>query len=242
VGPETEETTQILGWVKGAEYQVKHQTAVREALRTAEKMSAQLAILCRGSDISEDQNVLAELKKAPPGLATLAIVDTDADRFPLLRAGVDECITRVHGAVPEDFIFHAIERALVGHVVRLQDRRGAAAKALIIGSNNTKVNLISYQLEEHGYTAIPALNLAEAKSFEEKEYDLIFVDFDDMPNEEFEQVGKYFCGRPVIALCDEIGYGHQALSLGANNYICMPPGNEEVGMILESIATGSATF
>ncbi len=239
VGPESGETTQLMGRIKAADYQVKHLTAVREALRTAEKVSAQLAIFCQGTDISEDQKILAELKTVPPGLATLAIVDNDADRFPLLQAGVDECVTRVNGVTREDFMFHAIERALVGHVVRRRDRRGPTAKALIISSNNTKINLITYQLEEHGYTGRAVSDLAEAKSCEEKEFDLIFVDFDDMPKEEFERIVKYFCGLSVIALCDEIGYGHQAISLGANNYICMPPGREEMRMILESITTDS---
>ncbi len=242
VGPDSEETTQLLGKIKAAEYQVKRLTAVQEALRTAEKVSAQLAIFCQGSDICEDKNVLAELKKIPPGLATLAIVDHDADRFPLLQAGVDECTTRVNGAIREEFIFHAIERALVGHVVRCQDQRGATSKALILGGNNTKINLISYQLEEHGYMAQSASNLEEARNHPEKEYDLIFVDFDAMPKGEFEQILKYFDGLPVIALCDEIGNGHQAVSLGANNYICMPPGEEEMRMILESLATDSATI
>ena len=236
VGPETSETTQMLARIKSADYQIKHVTAVSEAMKSAEKMSAQLAILCQGSEICEDEKALAELKTAPPGLAILAIVENDADRFFLLHAGVDECITRVNGLAQEDFLFHAIERALVGHVVRRRGRQGPTAKALIIGTNNTKVNLITYQLEEHGYTGRPAQNLEKAKSFEEKEFDLIFVDFDNTENEDFERIMKYFCGLPVIALCDEIGYGHQAMSLGANNYICMPPGREEMRMILEILA------
>jgi DNA-binding response OmpR family regulator len=241
VGPETSETTQLLARIKLAEYQVKHVTAVREAMKNAEKMAAQLAILCQGSEICEDEKVIAELKVAPPGLATLAIVDNDTDRFPLLQAGVDECITRVNGVAREDFLFYAIERALVGHVVRRRDRQGPTAKALVIGSNNTKINLVTYQLEEHGYTGQSVQDLAKAKDCEEKEFDLIFVDFDDMENENFERIIKYFCGLPVIAMCDEIGYGHQAMSLGANNYICMPPGREEMRMILESLAADSAT-
>jgi DNA-binding response OmpR family regulator len=236
VGPETSETTQMLARIKSADYQIKHITAVREAMKNAEKMSAQLVILCHGSDICEDEKAIAELKTAPPGLAILAIVENDADRFLLLHAGVDECITRVNGSSREDFLFYAIERALVGHVVRRRDRQGPTAKALIIGTNNTKVNLITYQLEEHGYTGRSAQNLEEAKNFEEREFDLIFVDFDNTENEDLEQTMKYFYGLPVIAMCDEIGYGHQAMSLGANNYICMPPGREEMRMILESLA------
>jgi len=236
VGPETSETTQILARIKSADYQIKHVTAIHEAMKRAEKMSAQLAILCQGSEICEDEKLMAELKAAPPGLATLAIVENDADRFPLLHAGIDECITRVNGSSREDFLFHAIERALVGHVVRRRDRQGPTAKALIIGTNNTKLNLITYQLEEQGYTGQSAQDLEEAKHFEEKEFDLIFVDFDNMQTEGFEQIMKYFCGLPVIAMCDEIGYGHQAMSMGANNYICMPPGRDEMHMILESLS------
>jgi CheY-like chemotaxis protein len=201
-----------------------------------------LAILLQGSEICEDERAMAELKTAPPGLATLAIVDVDTDRFPLLQAGVDECLTRVNGVTREDFLFHAIERALVGHVVRRRDRHGPTAKALIISSNNTKINLVTYQLEEHGYTGRSVQGLDEAKECEEKEFDLIFVDFDEAENEEFEHIVKYFCGLPVVAMCDEIGYGHQAMSLGANNYISMPPGREEMRMILESLAADAATI
>lgn len=240
VGPESDETTQLLGWIKAADYQVKHLTAIRESLRAAEKLSAQLAIFCQGSDISDDGKILEELMKTPPGLATLAIVNNDTDRFPLLQVGVDECITRVNGVIREDFIFHAVERALVGHVVRRRDHHNSTAKALVLTSNNTKVNLITYQLEEYGYTTLSALNLEEAKTCHEKQFGLIFVDFDDMDNQEFERIVKYFCGLPVIALCDEIGYGHQAISLGANNYVCMPPGNDEMRLILESITADSS--
>ncbi|MBN1845713.1 MAG: PilZ domain-containing protein [Sedimentisphaerales bacterium] len=241
VGPDNDQTNQLVGRIKGAGYQANHITGLRQALMTAEKLAAQLAILCQGSQICEDEKMLADLKTAPPSLALLALVDNDSERFDLLSNGVDECLTRIQGHVRDDFLFHSMERALVGHVVRRRDGHCPTAKALVLSQSSSKVNLVCYQLEDQGYGTRIAETVEEAKGFDGREFDMVFADFNMLKPEEFDQVVQHFCALPVIALCDDLTFGHQSMSRGANNYLCMPPSREEMRMVLESaVATSSS--
>jgi len=235
VGPETPAATTLVTQVKAASYQTRHITGLRQALESAERTAAQLAIFVQGSEIARDANLLAELDAAPKTLAMLAFVETEEDRFPLLHAGVDEVVTTA-GAVRDELLSHCIERALIGHVVRQQDRRTPLARALIVSSDGTKVNLVSYQLEEHGFKCTTAADRTQAQLLKpDDKFDLIMADFDAVNPGEFQELVKHFAGAPVVALCNHIGYGREAMTLGACNYLCMPPSDEEIRLILDSL-------
>ena len=150
VGPETEENNKLIERVKLASYQVRQITGIVPAMESARKISAQLAILCNGSEISKDPKLLAELAKAPSTLARIAIVDNDEDRFALIEAGVDECLKK-RDSKKDDFLFYGIERAMVSHLLRQGKSLNSTTKALVVSMDNTKINLITYQLEDHGY-------------------------------------------------------------------------------------------
>jgi len=179
---------------------------------------------------------LNEIKNnTPPFLATLALIDSELDRMPLIMAGVDECLSENNY---DEFLFPAIERAIVGHTLR--QNKGAmqvSGRALVCSIDNTRVNLISYQMEEHGYTLRVVSDIDEARHCLKDPFDLVMVDYDFDNSEEFREIRDLFCELPVIALCDEIVHGQQAIVDGASNYLCMPPCKEDIQMVLELAAT-----
>ena len=239
VGPDVPEVLQIIARVKAASYQVRHVTGIRQAMQSASRTGAQLAILCKASNIAHEDELRAELLQAPHNLAMLALVDSEEDRFPLLDVGVDETL-RIGPETKDDFLLYSMERALVSHAVRRDENHGPTAMALILSLDRTKINLMSYQLEEHGYGSKAISDAKEALHFSCDDFDVVFADFDGLTAQEFQQLVRHFGGIPVIALCDEIGYGHEAISYGATNYLCMPPGRDEMRMILAALNSASS--
>ncbi|MBN2377231.1 MAG: PilZ domain-containing protein [Sedimentisphaerales bacterium] len=233
VGPETEENSKLIERVKAASYQIRQITGIVQAMESARKISAQLAILCNGSEISKDPKLLAELSKAPSTLARMAIVDNDEDRFALIEAGVDECLKK-RDSEKDDFLFYGIERAMVSHLLRQGKSLNSTTKALVVSMDNTKINLITYQLEDHGYKCKNIDTAEEALQLENNQFAIILADYDIDNNDEIKKLVAYFTGSPVIAMCDEIGYGHRAMTTGVANYLNMPPNKDDVRMILES--------
>ena len=233
VGPETEENNKLIERVKLASYQVRQITGIVPAMESARKISAQLAILCNGSEISKDPKLLAELAKAPSTLARIAIVDNDEDRFALIEAGVDECLKK-RDSKKDDFLFYGIERAMVSHLLRQGKSLNSTTKALVVSMDNTKINLITYQLEDHGYECKNIDTAEEAVQLENNQFDIILADYDGDNNDEIKKLVEYFTGFPVIAMCDEIRYGNRAMATGVANYLNMPPNRDDMRMILET--------
>jgi len=233
VGPETEENNKLIERIKLESYQVRQITGIVPAMESARKITAQLAILCNGSEISNDHKLLAELAKAPSSLAIVAIVDNNEDRFALLEAGVDECL-KTKDSEKDDFLFYAIERAMVGHLLRQGKSLSSTTKTLIVSIDNTKINLITYQLEGHGYECQNVDTAEEALRFENDQFDMVLAEYDGHNGDEIKKLIEYFAGSPVIAMCDEISYGPRALATGVANYLNMPPNKDDVRMILES--------
>ncbi len=233
VGPETEENNKLIERIKAESYQVRQITGIAAAMESARKISAQLAILCNGSEISKDNKLLPELAKAPSGLASIAIVDNDEDRFALIEAGVDECLKK-SSSKKDDFLFHAIERAMVGHLLRQGKNTSSTNKALLVSLDNTKINLITYQFEEHGYECQHVDSAEEAIKLKNDPFDIVVAEYDGYNDDEIKKLIKHFEGYPVIAMCDEIRFGSRAMATGVANYLNMPPKNDDIRMILES--------
>lgn len=217
--------------VQTRQYNIRCVDSVHLAMKSAEKTSAQLAIFCHGSQLSKDPQLLEALELKPPDLATLAIIEREEDRVFLLQAGIDECLAERNY---DNFLFSAIERAMVGHAGRSNKAaRQLSGQALIVSIDNTRVNLVSYQLEEHGYSFRVATDLQEAKQFTSDMFDLVLADFDAEDYEEFKSVRQLFGNLSVIALCEDVAHGQHAIVNGASNYLCMPPREEDIQMVLD---------
>lgn len=212
-------------------YSVRRFDSVHQAMHNAEKLQAQLAIFCRGSRLCRDSKMLDDLKSKPSELAMLAIIESEEDRMPLILAGIDECLMEQNY---EEYLFHSIERAMVGHALRKNKKSmNMSGRILIQSIDNTRINLVTYQLEEHGYSIRVANDLEEARNCVKDPFDMVLADYDVDNPEEFRSLRELFYELPVIALCDDIVHGQQAIVDGAGNYLCMPPAKEDIQMILE---------
>ena len=124
----------------------------------------------------------------------------------------------------------------VGHIQAVSFQyhpQQLSGRALIATIDNTRINLVSYQLEENGYNYRIVNGVDEAKKSENDPFDLVLADYDTDNPEEFRELRKLFCHISVIAMCDDIADGQQAMVDGASNYLCMPPSKEDIHMILE---------
>lgn len=234
VGRNTDETNKVVQRIETEGYKVRHLEVVAAAMNTIQNLSAQLVIFCEGSQLCRDKQQLAMLLDSPAKLAKLAIIKDTEDRFALAEAGIDECLM----AHQDEYLFTAMERALVGHLVR-QNRKSetSTSQALVITLDNTVTNLISYQLQEHGYEWQVAQDAEDARKISDQDFDLIFADFNPQELDVFKAIQDDFGKIPIIALCDEISQGHQAMKAGASNYLCMPPKEDDMRMILQSLLT-----
>ncbi|MBN2212519.1 MAG: PilZ domain-containing protein [Sedimentisphaerales bacterium] len=238
IGPDSEDTVKVTSLLKSEDYQVKQMNSLDEALKSADRLQAQLAIFCEGSAMARNEKLLRDAVSGNTRLARLAILQDNKDSFKLFQAGIDECLMEKQ---VDEFLFRALERALVGHITRrsLAGHSGNA-KAIVISQYNTWVNMLKFYLSEYGFRSEVKRDYADMEALDYTDSDLIFMDYDPESVEIFEQVCQK-SGIPVIALCDDVGAGHQAMVQGGHNYLCMPPDKEDVRMILESTVAEKKT-
>ena len=232
VGPDTEETRDITKLVKTHGYQCRQLDSVNQAMISAGKTSAEFAIFCRGGQLCQDPVLLAAVRTGPDSLATLAIVDDEEQRLQLYQAGLDECVLKKHVA---EFLFQAIERAMVGRSLKQSpEDRPPAAKALLVSANNSRINLVSYQLEAHGFVCQVVQDPRNVTKNPADPFALVFADFNPQAPTTFVSLRDEFEGISLVALCDDIATGHAALKIGASHYLRMPPSQDEMRLILDS--------
>jgi DNA-binding response OmpR family regulator len=230
IGPNTKETREIETLLETEGYHVRHHENVQNAFDSARKISASLILFSQGSQFCKDKNLMSLLSIRPEHTAALAIVEKEEHRFPLFKAGVDECLTT---QTCKEFLLYGIERALVTHSIRQSEHElEFSLKALIISRDNSHINHITYFLEKNGYLCKIVSSLEQAQKIKE-EYTLVFTDFGGNL-EELLEMRDYFKNLKLIALCDEIKQGYQAMANGANNYLSMPPNDEDIRMVLDS--------
>ena len=231
VGPDTEDTEKITLKIKDEGYQVKQHKSLEDAIKDAERLSAQLLIICQGSGLARNARLLKTALSGPSQLATLALLQNDKDGFELFKAGIDECLLQ---SKTDEFLFRAIERALIGHLTRYSlAGRAGSSQALLVSRHNNWINLVNFYLGELGFRCQAVRDPAAADEQDLDEFKLLFMDFEPQTLESFQRYCREHTNLPVIALCGDIGAGHQAMAHGAKNYLCMPPDREDVRMILE---------
>ncbi len=231
IGPQNNDTEQLISHLKSHDYQLRLVDNIHQAMISAENLSAQLVLFCEGSKLCNDRDMLLEAVSGPKGISTLAIVKNEEERLALLNAGIDESITENNF---NSLIFHAIERAIIGNTIRNDKSKYTAPHVMIISNDNTRINMMTFYLEEKDYICCATDNLTDARQLHKKQFDLIITDFSPDDNDTFDEVLKNFQPTPIIALCDDISIGRQAIIHGAFNYLCTPPSREEVNSILDT--------
>jgi len=232
VGPETEEIAKLINRINIEGYQAKRVDSPLIAIETAKKLKAHLVVYYQGKMLCRDKELLKVATSGPSSLATLAIVDNEEQQFDLFRAGIDECLHIHHG---DDLLFFAMERALIGHTIRQNET--LTGQVLVVSNDNTKINLVFYQFEDRGYICQVERDMEKALEIDISQYDLVLSDYDEIAVDNFRILREKFKKTPLIALCDDMSYGTQAMADGANNYLCIPPTKENMHMILESCIT-----
>jgi len=234
VGTSDDLEKKLAGELRAKRYSIHRIDNITQAMQSAGRTAAQLAIFCHGSQLCMDSDALAEIKRKPPTLATLAIVEKKEHSPGLLEAGIDECLSVEN---VNEYLVYAIERTIVSHASRTGAHgRQQSGLALIASSDSVRINMVSYQLEECGYDFAVADNVDQLGSLAAEVFDLAFIDFDVRQPDEFKKMRELCRHRHVIAMCEDISHGRQAMVNGAADYMCIPPGKDDIRMFLENAA------
>jgi CheY-like chemotaxis protein len=238
VGTRLESLKKVLTSPAGLrQYIVKFTENHRDVLDAIKKNPTQMIIFGQGDLLLSDPQLKACFDARPSAMATLAIIEREDARKQLLQAGIDECLS---DNSCEEFIFRAIERALLGHAVGSTAPRQLSGEVLIVSVHNARVNLISFLLEENGYNVCVTNTLAEAKYQVSHCFDAVFADYQPGNSESCAAIMEHFSGLPLIALCDQLSDGREAVEKGASNYLCMPLDKEDIRMIIKQLMATTA--
>lgn len=229
VGDHFSDTDQLIcNKLRKAGYNVRKSFSVHQALASASKTQAQLAILCNGSKMKYDEDFIKGFRYRPESLATIAIVDNEGDRRSLNRAGVDECITRES---VEGYLEDVLEAAIIGHELRQEAARDRKQVLLVSGDNLTR-NTIKDIFEQHRYSSVYCENSDASEKYSIDDFDMVFAYYDPDDPLEFMRVLELYYSNTVIAICDSPVDGRDAIVRGAADYICTPIEKEAVNSVL----------
>lgn len=235
VGPVTPETRELSQRVKGEGYQTHRMDSVLKALEEAPKTAPQLAIFTQGSQLSADSALLAEVTAGLGSLASLAIIDNDEERQALLRTGVDECVLAKD---LEGILFYAIERTLIGHAVREgQKKNNPSSQVLILSTDSFRASMLTHQLENNGWASRMLTHEKELEGIILSEFQLVLADFDPNDIDTFKKVRRLTKGVALVALCDDFSSAPTAQKEGADNYICVPAGEDDIRAMLKMVTS-----
>lgn len=235
VGPVTPETRELSQRIKGQGYQTRRMDSVIKALSEAPKTAVQLAVFTQGPQLSADPALLLKVAAGPGSVASLAIVDNDAERQTLLRAGIDECVLQKD---LDEILFYAIERTLIGHAVREgQKKHSPSSRVLIMSGDSFRASMLSHQLENSGWTSKMLANKEELEGIILSEFQLVLADFDSTDIDTFKKVRRLTKGVTLVALCDDFRSAPTAQREGADNYLCVPAGEDDIRAMLKMIGS-----
>jgi len=233
VGPEQGEASQLMERLTGAGYTVERVKLERQSVVNALKGPYHLAIFCRGAKLRDDPGLLSEIRQTS-ALATLSLLEDDSERLVLLQAGIDECVTLKEQA-SDQLLFSAVERALAVKTISHHVRHVPTAQALLVCQDQAATTMIKYQLQECGYGAHTLATADEAMALNSEQVDMVLVAFEELETEPFKLLAGHFRQVPVVAFCQDLTKGHQAMVQGATMFLHMPPGPDDMRTLLESL-------
>lgn len=209
-------------------YNVRKCFSVHQALASSERTQAQLVVLCNGSKLKYDQDFITGFRYRPQSLASIAIVDNEADRRKLNRAGIDECTTSEALA---DYLENVVEAAIIGHELRLQ-ANAQRKQILLVGGDGLTRNSMKDIIGADSLQMVYCSNSDESEKYGIEEFEMVFAYYDSENPLEFMRVLELYYANTVIAICDSPLDGRDAIVRGAADYICTPIESETVNAVL----------
>jgi ActR/RegA family two-component response regulator len=235
VGPVTPETRTVSHRIQAEGFQTRRMDGVLKALSEAPKTAAQLAVFTQGSELSADPEMLSDVTSGPSSVARLAIVENDAERQVLLRAGLDECVLKKD---LDDILGYAIERTLIAHAVReAQQQRQSTAKVLILTAESFRGSMLTHQLEHNDWGSKTVTSEEGLEGIVLSDYQLVLADFDEDDVEAFKRIRRLTEGVTLVALCGDFSSAPTAQREGADNYLCVPAGEDDVRAMLKMVGS-----
>ena len=218
--------------IKNERYQVAQVSDMSDTFHNASCEAVDLAIFLEADDLARDPAQLAALNQAPENMAMLAVVDQGPERFELLKAGVDECVGTQQ---LETLLSRAMERAIMARQTRhMQINIPQQPRVLVLLEKDTYAATLMHILEENGLLPTVLTSYDEAVHDQTRPFQLVVATFDRSRQDAFTELSQQFETIPVIALCDNIAMGSQAMMCGARDYLSMPVKRKDVDPILRS--------
>ena len=232
VGSHTEETDHLSNCITNDKYQIRNVPTLDSALTAVTEDSFDLVVFIQGNDFFKDQHVLDSVTEHMGDLAKLALMNREGDFTRLYKAGIDECFVKADNAKA---LLHAIERVLLGHLARVSEQLLALPrKALLVATDTTTISLLVYRLEQYGYAAKLVKGTENISPDQPRDFSIVLIEFDPDDLLAYRNACQSFDGLPVIALCHRATQGHVALANGANDYLSLPPKEDDFRMIMEN--------
>jgi len=213
-------------------YDVHYVHLLTKVISELRENASDLLIFSESTRWSQDPDFKGFVESVSGTVATLVMISREEDRPILQKAGVDECLS---GKDCEEFLYRAMERALVGKPAKASQQKKLSGRVLIISNHSNKINLLTFYLEDNGFILYVANSVEEAREYLSNSLDAVFADFHPHAKDEFYAVFNQFRDIPVIAICDEVFYGHEAIACGATNWMAMPFNQEDFRMIKKQI-------
>ncbi|MBI9019376.1 MAG: PilZ domain-containing protein [Phycisphaerae bacterium] len=238
-GAREDQNKTIISPVRNEGYQIRRIENIPHAIETATKMAAQLLILSQGTRLLREPDTLQCIINMPKEIATLAIIDNEEDKARLYQAGIDECITI---ASCENYLFHAIERAMLNHAY-YYETNSAIGKAIVCGQSSQSINMAAYYLIEMGYKSQCISNMRDIHKFklDSEDFDIIFAEYDEETTEDFRKIMSYFPDKRIVAMCKNFDLGRGAMACGAENYLTIPACHDDVKRIINKVVRQNAS-
>jgi hypothetical protein len=230
-GPETRTSRTLLTILTNLSFPVVYIKNIHVALTEMNTKECDVAIFTDWVDICQNAMILDQVNEKAAGLAKIAYMQKQNNMSTLLKTGIDECVS--HGQ-DKSYILQAIERAMVAQVTHSNKKcQPLQRKALIVAPNSTITNLLSCYLDQYNFFVCQTTHLTPHNM---SNYDMVFMDFHPDQEETFKLVRLKFANQPVIALCEHASFGHDALTCGANDILCLPPKANDVLQVIEKCA------
>ncbi len=209
-------------------FNVRKCFSIHQALASADRTSAQLAILCNGAKLKYDHDFVKGFRHRADSLASIAIVDDEVERRNLSRAGVDECMT-IDSI--DDYLVDVVESAIIGHELR-QQIKAERKQILLVGGDNLTQNTMRDHLSVNSYGMVYCQNSDESEKYGIEEFEIVFANYESDNPLDFMRVLELYYSNTVIAICDSPLEGRDAIVRGAADYICTPVDSDAVNAVL----------
>jgi len=234
IGLYNQDNVKFIAHLKSEGYLVQHLYHLHQLNQGNKYQNANLAIFCVDSLLSEHLDTIEEIKTKRPSLATLAIIKSEQNRSAFFTAGIDECIIEENC---EELILPSIERAVISRQLQQNNQKPKSQfHILVFSAEKAAMNIICHYLEQHQYNCKKMDSTDNINDLPAKEYNLVLADYNPDSPEIFGIIQKHFSGKPIIALTEDINHGQQALALGAENYLSIPPNLKHLQMIIENLS------